>query len=455
MGEDTAMSHRSRSFHRRVLFEPLERRTLLTGTFTDMGSLGLPGLDRAIAWGDYDNDGRLDILSGSGLFHQDGNGQFSLNAAAGLPVMNVWSDAAWGDYDNDGRLDVLIAGLNQTEEPHRQGLSQRRQRSFHGQPWSPAHRFIGSFRGVGRLRQRWPAGHPHRRILGQSSQGYKLILAHQGLPQRRERAVQRECAVNRNTVGIEFGSATWVDLNNDGRLDFLVTGRDSDWNPVTEAYQNLGDGTFWNVYWYSGCLISLINGDAAWGDFNNDGWLDVVLMGSEDAWDGPTQTWVQGNTSRSGLVSFNVAAYLTGAELGSVAWGDYDNDGWPDVLVTGHEDSGSGATRVYHNNNGTGFNDIAAGLAGLAGPCAAWGDYDSDGRLDILLTGTDAYGNRVTKIYHNETPAANTVPAAYWTHRKRHLQHHGHVVLGGACRRSNTGQRLELQPARRHHAGWQ
>ncbi len=79
----------------------------------------------------------------------------------------------------------------------------------------------------------------------------------------------------------------------------------------------------------------------------------------------------------------------------SVAWGDYDNDGDLDILLTGN---GAGAiiSRVYRNDDGT-FTDIEAGLPGVASSSVAWGDYDNDGDLDILLTGVG-----ISRIYRND-----------------------------------------------------
>ena len=77
-----------------------------------------------------------------------------------------------------------------------------------------------------------------------------------------------------------------------------------------------------------------------------------------------------------------IAAGLEGVAGSSVAWGDYDNDGDLDILLAG----GSGyhdISRVYRNDGGS-FMDIAAGLAGGWGSSVAWGDYDNDGDLDIL-----------------------------------------------------------------------
>ena len=94
-----------------------------------------------------------------------------------------------------------------------------------------------------------------------------------------------------------------------------------------------------------------------------------------------------------------VPAGLPGVAYSAVAWGDYDNDGWKDVLVAGQDDlvQGTRFTRIYRNDGNGAFHDIAAGLPGVLGASAAWGDYDRDGRLDILFTGAG-----LTKVYHND-----------------------------------------------------
>src|ERR1043165_5461385 len=74
----------------------------------------------------------------------------------------------------------------------------------------------------------------------------------------------------------------------------------------------------------------------------------------------------------------DIAAGLTGvANSSSVAWGDYDNDGELDILLTGKTSSAL-VSKVYRNDGGS-FTDIAAGLTGVRYSSVAWGDYDNDG----------------------------------------------------------------------------
>ncbi|MCK5075430.1 MAG: hypothetical protein KAR38_03590, partial [Calditrichia bacterium] len=72
----------------------------------------------------------------------------------------------------------------------------------------------------------------------------------------------------------------------------------------------------------------------------------------------------------------DISAGLTGVFYSSVAWGDYDNDGDLDILLTGCTFS-TQISRIYRNDSGN-FTDISAGLAGVSGASAAWGDYDND-----------------------------------------------------------------------------
>ena len=107
--------------------------------------------------------------------------------------------------------------------------------------------------------------------------------------------------------------------------------------------------------------------------------------------------------SFTGPVFGEIGAGLPGVFGSSVAWGDYDNDGYLDVLLTGTTNgnfSSAGISRVYRNNGNGTFTDLNAGLPGLVLCAVAWGDYNNDGYPDILLTGYTGSGY-ISKVYRN------------------------------------------------------
>ena len=306
-------------------------------------SAGLePVSDASVAWGDYDGDGDLDILlagynasdvATSTVYRNTGAG--FTDAAAGLEGLGGGS-AAWGDYDNDGDLDILLTGYNASD-----------------QPTSMVYRNDGA--------------------------GFTAIAA--GLE------------------GVGAGSAAWGDYDNDGDLDILLTGYNAVIEPTSALYRNDAGG-FTDV---TAGFEGVGDSSAAWGDYDNDGDLDVLLTGYNGSFQ-PTSTVYRNDPG--GFA--DIGAALTGVSYSSAAWGDYDNDGDLDILLTGYSPSAEPTSKVYRNAGGT-FTDVGAALTGLDSGSAAWGDYDDDGDLDILLTGRNASWDTVTHVYVTDGPA-NTAP---------------------------------------------
>jgi len=341
---------------------------------------GLPGVSSgSVAWGDYDNDGRLDfLLTGSGfsqLWRNTANGFTNVTAtvAPGLPGV-MYSSVAWGDYDNDGRLDFLLTGQLEYTSPHWN-------RNFISQVW---------------------------RNTGNGFINVTATVA-PGLP------------------GVKSGAVAWGDYDNDGRLDFLLTGGiprrtdqddDTSLTPISQLWRNTGSG-FANV---TATVASGLTGvhwsSAAWGDYDNDGRLDLLISGwNRSLYRGVSQLW-RNTGSGFANVTPTVAPGLPGTYASSVAWGDYDNDGRLDILLTGARLSSSQVWR----NTGSGFTNVTAsvapGLPLVVHSSAAWGDFGNDGRLDFLLTGTvsedceacDPAGT-FSQLWQNNTVQTNPPPA--------------------------------------------
>ena len=311
-------------------------------SFVQFPNPGLPAfVQSSVTWGDYDHDGRLDLLlSGSldfignslpSLWRNNGNNTFS-NISSGLPQAIVNGSVAWGDFNNDGLLDVL---------------------------------FTGQSLASGFLTQLW-------RNNGNGS--FSLINA--GLPQ------------------LSASSAAWGDFDNDGRLDFLLTGHDSGFLPVTQLWRNNGNGTFsvTNVG-----LPAVHYSSVAWGDYDNDGFPDILLSGLNSSGQPITQVW---RNNGNGTFS-DISAGLTGLDYSSVAWGDYDNDGRLDILITGMNDQSAPVAQVWRNLGSNTFSNIYANIPPMYGGSVAWGDYDNDGRLDVVLTGQTSSGTYVSGLYRN------------------------------------------------------
>jgi enediyne biosynthesis protein E4 len=131
-------------------------------------------------------------------------------------------------------------------------------------------------------------------------------------------------------------------------------------------------------------------------DYDNDGWMDIFLVNS-----GPCDFFTPKTALKNALyrnnrdgtftdVSEKAGVAETHAFGMGVAAGDFDNDGFPDILVTAY-----GRPTLYHNNGDGTFTDVTV-KAGLTAPAwttsAVWFDYDNDGKLDLFLCGFVRYG---------------------------------------------------------------
>jgi hypothetical protein len=126
-------------------------------------------------------------------------------------------------------------------------------------------------------------------------------------------------------------------------------------------------------------------------DYDNDGWLDIYIVNGStfDALDGkaePPHAALFHNNHDGTFTDVAAKAGVTNDRWGfGVAIADFDNDGWPDILVTNW-----GKNRLYRNNHDGTFTDVAekAGVTlGNWSAGATWGDYDGDGKLDLFISG--------------------------------------------------------------------
>jgi hypothetical protein len=189
----------------------------------------------------------------------------------------------------------------------------------------------------------------------------------------------------------------------------MITNRANlDPSPVlSQIWRNTGNG-FSNINAELPGISGWNNRSAvAWGDYNADGLLDFALAGTTNGTiqGAIAQVW----RNRGNSFELEPNAPLTPVTDGSLAWGDYDNDGRIDILLSGRTASSGPVVEVWRNT-GTEFVNIGAGLPGRQDGAAHWGDYDNDGRLDIFLNGN--YVENRGQLWRNFTPTANSPPSA-------------------------------------------
>jgi hypothetical protein len=353
--------------------------------FTDMDVGLLTTSSPAVAWGDYDSDGELDVLVAGevgldryALIYRNDNGVFVAAGAGLLPMRYVRAD--WGDYDGDGDLDLLVASNASG------AYSGMVYRNDAGSFVDIAANLAGSYRGDAK----W----------GDYDNDGDLDIYCAGNVYRNDGGVFTD--VLAGLAPLCASAAEWLDYDNDGDLDIAVAGADG-LNGQSYLYRNDG-GVFTDT---ATPLAKLFWGDLAAGDYDSDGDLDLVITGRDDVLGAHTELYQNQDGS---LVQ--VASTLPDMLYAGADWGDQDNDGDVDLLLSGR--MGSYLARIYKYDAGA-FSPFDGGLFPVANAAAEWGDYDSDGDLDVVIAGrqepvpfTYVY---YCEIYRNNAGVPNTRPA--------------------------------------------
>jgi hypothetical protein len=354
--------------------------------------------NRGAAWGDYDNDGFIDLFVARNgpnsspaphrLYHNNGNSTFTLVTTGPIAeVASTGRGAAWGDYDNDGYLDLVLVNIGQPNYLfHNNGDG-----TFAAVPDAEVVSDIADSRGVS-----W---------VDYDNDGHLDLFRTAVAQPRRLYRNNRDGTLTRIGQGDflaapgTFISAAWGDHNNDGWPDLFLPNAVEEEGQPNYLYQNDGAGGFTRM---GTGLEGNGNGNvAAWGDYDNDGDLDLFV----------SNAYRPGRVSRPNFFYRNdgdgVFTSLTdlpandpenqgGASWGC-AWGDYDNDGWLDLFVANHAEQND---FLYHNNGDGTFTKVLDSIAvndGANSLAAAWGDYDNDGFLDLFVGNVGS----TNFLYHN------------------------------------------------------
>lgn len=356
------------------------------GTFTDVtekAGLAHTGWGQGVCVGDYDNDGWEDLYvtyyGKNVLYHNNGDGTFTdVTDKAGVGgTGKAWgTGCAFVDYDRDGRLDLMVANYVDFD------LSTAP---------APGERTTCIWKGVPVMCG--PQGLP----------ASKNILYHNRGDGTFE-DVTTKARIDQTTGHYAF-SVTTLDFDDDGWPDIFVA---CDSTPSI-LYHNNRDGTFTDVAITAGAAFnedgrSQAGMGSTAADFNGDGRLDIFKTNFSD----DTSTLYRNN----GDGSFDDITFAAGLGLNTqyLGWGtmflDFDNDGWPDLLlVNGHvypevdgQHLGSNfqEPRILYHNNGNGkFVDISASAGpGITTPISsrglAVGDLWNDGRMSAVVNNMNA-----------------------------------------------------------------
>ncbi len=392
------------------LTEPLETPTdtptpvpPVTGAFTAIYP-GLPNVNNgSVEWGDYDGDGDLDILlvgclTGScsetiAAVYRNDIGAFS-DIQAGLQSVGQGA-ADWGDYDADGDLDILLEGCaipgcsSFVTKVYRNdgGIFTDIQADLLGVAGADQALAWVDYDQDGDLdiliTGDYPGANGHAATRLYRNDGGTFVDTGAALPQ------------------VNGASVDWGDYNGDGFPDLVISGELDSLERVTRVYRN-DNGILTDI---NAGLTGAAYGAVHWGDFDQDGDLDILQTGQLGY---PTLERITKIYRNDGGVFTDINALLPGVTLGSVDWADFDNDGSLDFVLTGYTGT-MYIARVYDNLGGF-FEDTGFVLSGVSWASAAWGDYDLDGRMDILIagwTGSAPY----TQLYHNELQIQIPPPA--------------------------------------------
>jgi enediyne biosynthesis protein E4 len=351
------------------------------GTFTDVtdkAGVGYPCWAMGAAVGDYNNDGRPDLIvscfGGVVLYRNNGDGTFTdVTKATGLDKDVGWATGvAFGDYDGDGNSDLFVAHYVDLDLSDLPSFGSKKTCQYHDVAVQCGPRGLKGF----------PDTLYHNNGDGTFSE------------------VAKQAGVDDSNRFFGLG-AVWSDFDNDGKLDLFVA---NDGEP-NYLYRNLGNGRFHDVALDAGVSVSeegveQANMGLALGDYLHTGRISILISHFSDEY-----ATLYRNDGGLSFTDVSHAAGIAKATKPFVGWGDafldLDNSGWLDIImVNGHvypqvDNTKTGTAYrepklVFQNRRDGTFTDVSA----QTGPAVivpqvsrglAVGDLFNTGRLDIVV----------------------------------------------------------------------
>jgi hypothetical protein len=386
----------------------------LSQPFTLMDQ-SIPGLEEGnVAWGDYDRDGDLDLsIMGkedgfTTAIYRNDSGTF-VNTNQNLFKQSK-GDLEWVDYDNDGYLDLIVVGLNPQLLPSLNIYKNINGNTFVRQNNSELPGLTDATLAFGDADA---DGDMDMVVAGIGQENGNITYAFKLYTNRHNEGSSEvfEISPNFEYEGFVNGDIEFADLDNDGDLDIVYAGTGRGDVPVGGIIVNtrVGLAESNNSYLYSHAL-ALKEASISVGDIDLDGDLDLLTTGITSNYNG-----VEENVTKVLYNNFyridSLRAYINFREElsnditplvdGDLDMIDFDNDGDLDVLASGADEFGNPQTLLYAQRSGD-FFPVNAGFEHLSQSSVKWADFDTDGDMDVFISGKSGTISQ-TLLYENNT----------------------------------------------------
>lgn len=379
--------------------------------FTDSGQ-SFPGLYAGSAhWADIDGDNDLDlILTGLNTLMEPVTLIYE-NSASVLSEINhnlpgvYFGDAVPADYDNDGDIDILVIGLDEDQKSimelweNESGtyVKDTNQDELTGLRFASA--AWGDFNSDGLI---------DLITTGTDEFGDPKTILYKNVKEEGVSKYILNEETGQSFLNITKGSAAFGDYDNDGDLDLVLSGIDVSGFPNAAIYKNDPTGFYTNDNTNSAIIDKLSSGSLEWGDYDLDGYLDLLQTGYTSDWDAIIKLYENEHNGRLSEYTFTGIQDLSGSAI----WADLDNDGDFDIAAAGKDKFSNHYGLVLERLSNSTFSQNTADFTALSNGALAAGDYNNDGKLDILISGVNTSGQYQTILYRNSTVVSSYTPTA-------------------------------------------
>jgi hypothetical protein len=393
---DILVSGRSLDGPATLLYENLG-----SGVFSPVSTV-MPALEHtSISWGDYDNNGMMDVLlagwtgtrNSTSVFRYMGPKKgFQLLHIVDLPATRNGTVSA-GDFDGDGRLDMLVTGEGGYFATSRiiKNEVEQWKNTPPSTPTGLSYKLDGN-----KLHLFWQASQDLETPSSSLTYDLRVMTGNQGIalmsPSTRPSGARLD--VSRGNVG---HNRRWTIVDPPaGRLAVTVHAIDGGYLASSESERlviEIGDDQSSFVS-SSTELPGVAYGSASWVDLNGDDAPDISIVG------GSLPQEVSAHFINTGQGEFEpIDIDIPALAHAVTVWADYDSDGDDDLFITGEAESGR-QTHVLRHDSGATFVNVQAAIELVDDPAASWADYDIDGDLDLFVSGVGLLGPE-TVVYRN------------------------------------------------------